>query len=967
MPQSDAGSTSPLAPLDTFVRRHVGPDRAEIDSMLGTIGAAGLAALMHETVPDGIRTASALNVGPERGEHEFLAELRAIVSQNRVMRSYIGQGYHGTVVPPVIQRNVLENPGWYTQYTPYQAEISQGRLEALFNFQTMVCDLTAMPVANCSLLDESTAAAEAMGLAYSAGRGRKRAFFVAGDCHPQTIAVLGTRASALGIELVVGDPATAEFDRGDLCGVLVQYPNTYGNVRDLSGVAERTHAVKALFCVAVDVLSLALLRPPGEFGADVVVGSTQRFGVPMGFGGPHAAFLATTERHKRQIPGRIIGLSRDRRGNPALRLALQTREQHIRREKATSNICTAQVLLAVMAAMYATYHGPDGIRRIARRVHDGALMLASALRDQGHDLGDEPFFDTLTVEPKGRTADAVLRAALDRGINLRHVDERRVGVALDETVTESDLLDLVACFSPSGAAPPITELAHAAGAELAAPHARESGILEHDVFGRYRSETELLRYLNRLQSRDLSLVQSMISLGSCTMKLNGTSEMLPVTWPEIGALHPFAPADQTAGYEELFRRLEEWLCDITGLPACSLQPNAGSQGEYAGLLVVAAYHRSRGDHSRDVCLIPASAHGTNPASAVMAGMRVVVVACDEQGNIDIGDLRAKASEHAERLAALMVTYPSTHGVFEASIRDVCAVVHEHGGQVYMDGANMNAQVGLCRPGEYGADVLHLNLHKTFCIPHGGGGPGMGPICAQTHLAPFLPGHPSRKVGGESAIGPVSAAPWGSPSILPISYVYIGLMGSEGLRHATEVAILNANYMAARLDDHYEVLYRGENGRCAHEFILDFRAFEKSAGVTVEDVAKRLMDYGFHAPTMSFPVAGTLMIEPTESETKAELDRFCDALIAIRGEIRAIEEGRMDREDNPLHNAPHTADMIASDEWTHPYSREQAAFPAAWTRDSKFWPAVARIDNVWGDRNLICACPPTESYAEAVAD
>ncbi len=960
-------SNDPLAPLDTFVRRHVGPSSAEIDAMLATIGCDSLAQLVSQTVPEDIRSSRPLEIGPPRGEHELISAFRELMSKNRVLRSYIGLGYHGTIVPPVIQRNVLENPGWYTQYTPYQAEISQGRLEALFNFQTMVADLTGLPVANSSLLDEATAAAEAMGIAFGAARGKKKGFFVAEDCHPQTIEVVKTRAAALGVSVTVGDPARVDFGDLDLCGVLVQYPNTHGNVRDLSGVGERAKSARALFCVATDLLALTLLRAPGEFGADVVLGSTQRFGVPMGYGGPHAAFLTTTDKHKRQMPGRIIGLSRDREGRPALRLALQTREQHIRREKATSNICTAQVLLAVMAAMYASYHGPDGLRAIATRVHDATAMLAAGLRTLGHNVGDEPFFDTLAVRPAGLDADAVVSAALSRGINLRKVGDDRVGVALDETVTAADLADLLTAFTPDDGTPPDVESLHStAGAGFAAPHARTSNYLQQKCFTLYHSETEMLRYLHRLQDRDLSLVQSMISLGSCTMKLNATSEMIPVTWPEVAGLHPFCPTDQAAGYTEMFRHLEEQLCDITGFAACSLQPNAGSQGEYSGLLVIRAYHEARGDTDRDVCLIPTSAHGTNPASAVMAGMRVVLVACDERGNVDVDDLRAKAAEHADRLGGLMVTYPSTHGVFEASIREVCSIVHEHGGQVYMDGANMNAQVGLSRPGEFGADVLHLNLHKTFCIPHGGGGPGMGPICVGPQLAPYLPGHPLVPTGGEQAIGAVSAAPWGSPAILPISYLYILLMGSEGLRHATEVAILNANYMATRLSEHYDVLYRGAYGRSAHEFILDFRGFEDSAHVTVEDVAKRLMDYGFHAPTMSFPVAGTLMIEPTESEGRAELDRFCEALIAIRGEISAIESGSMDSEDNPLKNAPHTVGMITAGEWTHPYSRETAAFPAPWVREHKFWPATARVDNVWGDRHLICTCPSIESYAEAVA-
>jgi glycine dehydrogenase len=935
--------------------------------MLAAVGVGSLSELVRETVPasifrDAPLALAGLPADRELGEQELLAQLRGIVGRNRICRSFLGMGYHGCLTPGVIQRNVLENPSWYTQYTPYQAEISQGRLEALLNFQTLVADLTALPVANASLLDEGTAAAEAMHLCYTLASGKKSVFFVAEDCHPQTIAVVQTRAEAIGVEVRVGDPAAVDFAAGDLCGVLIQYPATDGRVVDPSSLAERAHAAGALVVAAVDLLALTLLRPPGEFGADIAVGSAQRFGVPMGFGGPHAAFLATRDEYKRQLPGRIIGVSRDRRGKTALRMAMQTREQHIRREKATSNICTAQVLLAIMASLYAVYHGPEGLKAIARRVHALAAALGVGLRHLGYAVGREPFFDTLRVGTGERTAADLVAAAEARGINLRCLGERAVGIALDEATTAADVDELLEIFGGEKASGLSAE-ALASGADLGfpAPHGRRSAFLTHPVFNAFHTEHEMLRYIKRLEARDLSLATSMIPLGSCTMKLNATSEMVPVTWPEIGGLHPFAPASQTVGYQELFKSLESWLNEITGFAACSLQPNAGSQGEYTGLMVIRAYHHARGDRHRDVCLIPVSAHGTNPASAVMAGLKVVVVACDDGGNVDLADLRAKAEANRDRLAGLMVTYPSTHGVFEPGIRDICRIVHEHGGQVYLDGANMNAQVGLCRPGDYGADVCHLNLHKTFCIPHGGGGPGMGPICVAPHLAPFLPGHPVVPTGGAEAIGPVSAAPWGSASILPISWVYIALMGGAGLTRATETAILNANYMAARLREHYPVLYTGGHGRVAHEFILDLRPFKTTAGVEAEDVAKRLMDFSFHAPTMSFPVAGTLMIEPTESESKAELDRFCDAMIRIREEIRAIEQGTMDRQDNPLKNAPHTADDVTADAWDHPYGREQAVFPAPWVRERKFWPYVNRVDNPWGDRNLTCTCPPLEAY------
>ena len=958
-----AGSEIPasLQPTDTFVRRHLGPSGDEIRQMLDTVGAASLDALVDETVPESIRlhgrfSLSWLPDGRSLGESETLDLLRGIATKNRVFRSFLGMGYYGCLVPGVIQRNILENPGWYTQYTPYQAEISQGRLEALLNYQTMVADLTGLPMSNASLLDEGTAAAEAMHMCAASADGS--VFLVADDCHPQTIEVVKTRASALGVEVRVSNPEGFDFEGA--FGVLVQYPSTDGRIRDWSGLVERAHQAKALVVMATDLLALTMLRPPGEMGADIAVGSAQRFGVPMGYGGPHAAFLSTRDEHKRQLPGRVIGVSRDRHGRQAYRMSLQTREQHIRREKATSNICTAQVLLAIMAGMYGVYHGPEGLRAIARRVHALASVLAEALRRLGYETGGEPFFDTLRVELGGRAADDLLRAAEERGINLRKLGENTVGIALDEATRVADVDELISIFDGGeGRGFALEDLA--GKSDIPAPHARTSDFMTHPVFNRYHTEHEMLRYIKRLESRDLSMATSMISLGSCTMKLNATSEMVPVTWPELGSLHPFAPAGQTEGYRTLFRTLERWLCEITGFAACSLQPNAGSQGEYTGLMVIRAYHHARGNEGRDVCLIPLSAHGTNPASAVMAGLKVVTVNTDAHGNVDIADLRAKAGQHRDRLAALMVTYPSTHGVFESGIREICRIVHEHGGQVYLDGANMNAQVGLCRPGDYGADVCHLNLHKTFCIPHGGGGPGMGPICVAPHLEPFLPGHPVVPTGGGEAIGPVSAAPWGSASILPISWTYIAMMGADGLKAATEVAILNANYMAARLKDHYPVLYRGEKGRAAHEFILDLRPFKASAGVEAEDVAKRLMDFSFHAPTMSFPVPGTLMIEPTESESKAELDRFCDAMIAIREEIRAIEEGRIDRNDNALKNAPHTAEDVTSSDWSHPYTREQAAFPAPWVKERKFWPYVGRIDNAWGDRNLMCLCPPVESY------
>jgi glycine dehydrogenase len=951
-----------LTHTDTFVRRHVGPDEAEIRRMLDVLGYGSLDELVDATVPASIRLNRPLALGPERSEYELLQELRAMMSKNRVFRSWLGMGYHDCITPPVIQRNILENPGWYTQYTPYQAEIAQGRLEALLNFQTTVIDLTGLPIANASLLDEGTAAAEAMAMAYGISGGEaKNTFFVSALCHPQTIDVVRTRAHARGIEVVVGDHDTFDFSQ-PVFGALLQYPATDGEVIDYRPFTQRAREEGIVVVVAADLLSLVLLTPPGEWGADMCVGTTQRFGVPMGFGGPHAAFFACRDEYKRQIPGRIIGVSVDADGNPALRMALQTREQHIRREKATSNICTAQVLLAVMAGMYAVYHGPEGLRAIAERVHTLAELLAAGAERLNYRVVHGAFFDTVRIDV-GTRVGGILAAARDRGINLRGYDESSVCIALDETTSVEDVEEaLVALNRGSALGFTADELLDGVSSGLNGEFRRTSGILTHPVFNRYHSETEMLRYIRTLESRDLSLTHSMIPLGSCTMKLNATVEMIPVTWPEVSRIHPFAPPEQTAGYRELFASLERDLAEITGFDAVSLQPNAGSQGEFAGLLVIREYHQGRGEGHRNVCLIPQSAHGTNPASAVMAGMKVVVVGSTAEGNVDLDDLRRKAQAHADDLAALMITYPSTHGVFESEIREICDVVHRHGGQVYMDGANMNAQVGLCRPGDFGADVCHLNLHKTFCIPHGGGGPGMGPICVAQHLAPYLPGHPVIPVGGAEH-GSISAAPWGSPSILPISWIYIHLMGAEGLTHATRVAILNANYVAKRLEEHYPVLYRGASGTVAHECIVDMRQLRGSAGVEVEDVAKRLMDYGFHAPTVSFPVAGTMMIEPTESEALGELDRFIEAMVMIREEIREIEAGIADRRDNLLKNAPHTAAAVTADAWTHAYGRERAAFPVGWVRERKFWPAVARVNNAAGDRNLVCSCPPVDMYAQ----
>ncbi|MFZ5470643.1 MAG: aminomethyl-transferring glycine dehydrogenase [Myxococcota bacterium] len=948
---------------DTFPRRHLGPEAREIAEMLRALDCRSLDELVESAVPARIRTQRPLQLPKAVGEHELLEELESIAHKNQVFRSFIGMGYHDTIVPGVIRRNILENPGWYTQYTPYQAEISQGRLEALLNFQTMISDLTGLEIANASLLDEGTAAAEAMAMVHAIkGSAMGNVFFVSHECHPQTIDVVRTRARPLGWEVIVGDHRTFDFKR-QVFGVLVQYPATDGSLHDYRGFFEKAHAHGALTVVAADPLALTVLTPPGELGADVAVGSMQRFGVPMGYGGPHAAYFATRSQHARHMPGRIIGVTEDARGKMALRMALQTREQHIRREKATSNICTAQVLLAVMAGMYAVYHGPQGLKAIALRVHGLASALALGLTRLGYAPKHGQFFDTLRVETTRERADQLVAAAAARRMNFRRLDETALGLALDETTSAADLENVLAVFA-GGRAMDVTlqKLAQDAGENLPAGLRRTSAFLTHPVFNKYHSETEMLRYIRMLESRDLSLTHSMIPLGSCTMKLNATTEMLPVTWPQFGRLHPFAPRAQAAGYEIIFKQLEAMLADITGFAAVSLQPNAGSQGEYTGLLVIRAYHESRGQAHRDVVLIPQSAHGTNPASAVMAGYQVVVVKTDAAGNIDVGDLKGKAAEHKEKLAALMVTYPSTHGVFEEEIKEICDVVHAHGGQVYMDGANMNAQVGLIRPGEIGADVCHLNLHKTFCIPHGGGGPGMGPIGVAPHLAAFLPRHPVVATGGEKGIGAVSAAPWGSASILLISWVYIRLMGAEGLKRATEVAILNANYVARRLEAQFPVLYKGKKGRVAHECILDVRHLKKTAGVEVEDVAKRLMDYGYHAPTISFPVSGTVMIEPTESESLAELDRFIEAMTSIRAEIREIEEGKVSRENNLLKNAPHTADVVTADEWSRPYARSRAAFPTEHTRRYKFWPSVARVNNVLGDRRLVCACPPIEAYA-----
>jgi glycine dehydrogenase len=960
--------------IDSFAHRHIGPNKEARAAMLSELGFENLDELIDATVPQNIRLDRPLNLPVAKSEAEALSELRELAKKNTVARSYIGAGYSDSITPPVIQRNILENPGWYTAYTPYQAEIAQGRLEALLNFQTMITDLTALDIANASLLDEGTAAAEAMTLCRATVGGRST-FFVADNCHPQTIEIVHTRAKPLGVKVVIGDFSSFKFD-DTVFGALVQYPATDGAIYDYESFAKAAHDAGSLLVVAADILALTLLKPPGEFGADVAVGSTQRFGVPLGFGGPHAAYFATRDAYKRHMAGRLVGVSHDATGRPGYRLAMQTREQHIRRDKATSNICTAQVLLAVIASMYAVYHGPRGLRAIAQQVHGLTNQLADSLRSAGMKIAHDYFFDTLRIE--FADPDAVVARAAKSGINLRRLDEHAIGISLDETTTEEDVARLCEVFRNIGFQPVRpADLQSADRNEEAAGYNpagrtgwkpmfhRTSNFLTHPVFNTHHTETEMLRYLRKLESRDLSLTTSMIPLGSCTMKLNATAEMFPISWPEFARLHPFAPDDQTVGYREMCDQLATWLSELTGFAAVALQPNAGSQGEYAGLLAIREYHASRGQAARNICLIPTSAHGTNPASAVMAGFKVVPVACLKDGDIDLADLRAKADTHKDDLAALMVTYPSTHGVFETTIREICDIVHSHGGQVYMDGANMNAQVGLCRPGDFGADVCHLNLHKTFCIPHGGGGPGVGPIGVAKHLVPFLPALSSienRKSKIENGVGPVTAAPYGSASILTISWMYIRMMGGEGLTEATKIAILNANYIAKRLDGYFPVLFKGKRGRVAHECIVDCRQW-KSGGVEVEDVAKRLMDYGFHAPTVSFPVAGTLMIEPTESESKGELDRFCDAMIAIHGEIEAVVSGKADKKNNLLKNAPHTAEQVISDKWDRPYSREQAAYPAPWTREHKFWPAVSRIDSVYGDRNLFCTCPPMDESAE----
>lgn len=956
---------------DHFERRHIGPDEQQTSEMLKLIGCESLDQLIDETIPAHIRLKKPMKIGAPLTEQEILAELKKIASKNKVFKSYIGLGYYDTLTPGVILRNIMENPGWYTQYTPYQAEIAQGRLEALLNYQTMVMDLTGMEIANASLLDEGTAAAEAMHMFHALHTDDKRnKLFISRECLPQTIDILITRAEPLGIELVIGDHKdhvlTEEF-----FGAVIQYPSADGAIYDYAAFTANAHAKGVYVCACADILSLTLLTPPGEWGADCVVGSSQRFGVPMGYGGPHAAYFATKDEFKRQMPGRIIGVSIDAQGNRALRMALQTREQHIRREKATSNICTAQVLLSIMASMYGVYHGPKGLKSIAEKTHGLAKTLEKGLDKLGLKQLNAHYFDTLKVELGDATLlERVKKEALSAKVNLRYINETQIGISVDETTTLNDIALLIRVFEKATnhtETMVVSELSENLFITWPDQLRRSSSYMTHDVFNNYHSEHEMLRYIKALESKDLSLCQSMISLGSCTMKLNATVEMVPVTWPEFGALHPFAPVEQAKGYSQIVDELSRQLKEVTGFAGISLQPNAGAQGEYAGLLVIREYFRNKGEAHRNIALIPASAHGTNPASAVMAGMEVVVTKTDERGNIDVADLKAKAEQYQDRLACLMVTYPSTHGVFEETIKDICKLIHKHGGQVYMDGANMNAQVGLTSPAAIGADVCHLNLHKTFCIPHGGGGPGMGPIGVAKHLVPFLPGHALVKTGGDKAIHAVSAAPYGSASILLISYTYIKLMGTKGLEDATKYAILNANYIASRLEGHYNILYKGSKGRCAHEMILDTRGFKYSAGVEVEDIAKRLMDYGFHAPTVSFPVAGTVMIEPTESEAKPELDRFCEAMIAIRKEIAELEQGMADKTDNVLKNAPHTAAEVAGDEWSHAYSREKAAFPAQWVRQNKFWPSVGRVNNTYGDRNLVCSCISIEEYQTATAN
>ena len=926
-----------------FSHRHIGPNDHEINEMLSFLGYESIDELILKTIPDNILLKDKLDIGDGLSEHEFLKTIKPVASKNKIVKSFIGMGYYGTITPPVILRNILENPGWYTAYTPYQAEISQGRLEALLNFQTMVTDMTGLEIANASLLDEATAAAEAMVLMYRSSKNGDQ-FFVADDCHPQTIDVLKTRAEPIGIQLIIDSPNKFNFT-DQAFGYLIQCPTTDGKVFDYRVICDKAHQVGAFVAVATDLLSLAIIPEPGSFDADIAIGNSQRFGVPLGFGGPHAAFLAAKENFKRKMPGRIIGLSKDSHDNQALRMALQTREQHIRRDKATSNICTAQVLLSVIAGMYAVYHGPKGIYEIAHSVHSNARKLATALTNGGYKIVHDQFFDTIRISLNGKNLE------LEKAeMNFRKFDNGDIGIAIDETITHSDIAKIIKIFGVN----------FKSKSEYKLSSSRNTQYLLHEVFNSYHSETEMMRYLKKLESKDLSLNTSMISLGSCTMKLNAAAEMMPISWPEFNTIHPFAPKDQTRGYYQLFESLSKWLVDITGLHSCSLQPNSGAQGEYAGLMVIRAYHRDKGDNNRTVCLIPESAHGTNPASAVMAGMDVVVIKCDESGNIDVQDLKEKSIANKSNLSALMITYPSTHGVFEESVSEICDIIHSNGGQVYLDGANLNAMVGLSRLGEFGADVCHINLHKTFAIPHGGGGPGMGPICVGEHLSPYLPGHPVLSNDSKS-ISAISAAPFGSAGILPISWGYISMLGNEGVKKASQIAILNANYMAKRLENDYKVLFRGINGTSAHEFIIDLRGLKNDTGISDEDIAKRLIDYGFHAPTMSWPVPGTLMIEPTESESKKELDRFCDAMVSIKKEIDDVVNGKFDPEDNPLKNAPHTALSIMNDNWNHKYSREIAAYPAAWLKDYKYWPSVGRVDNAFGDRNLICTCPPIDDY------
>jgi len=944
---------------DHFADRHIGPSEEEITSMLNALGLESLDGLIDKVVPRSIRRTDSMAIDEALTEHESLAAMKAMAGKNKMLKSCIGLGFYNTLTPPVIQRNILENPAWYTAYTPYQAEISQGRMEAMLNYQTMVGDLTGLELANASLLDEATACAEAMALCHRMSKSKSNRFFVADDCHPQNIAVVRTRAEAMGLDVQVGNPLT-DLDGAEVFGVLLQYPSTTGEVVDYSALCEAVHAQQALISVATDLLALTLLRPPGEFGADVAIGNSQRFGVPLGYGGPHAAFMATRDAFKRSMPGRLIGLSIDSQGNPAYRLALQTREQHIRREKATSNICTAQALLAVMASMYAAWHGPQGLSNIARRVQRLTLVLAQGLRQAGIEVINQNCFGTITLSsPAG--ADGMMQAALDQGYNLFRRNDNEVSIALDETTTAQDVSALLSAL---GAGQDVDIDALDADIDVTYPEnlGRQSAFLEHPVFNSHHSETEMMRYMRFLADKDLALDRAMIPLGSCTMKLNAAAELMPVSWPGFGGLHPYVPLDQAEGYREMIEQLEQRLCAATGYDAVSLQPNSGAQGEYAGLLAIRGYHRSRGEGHRNICLIPASAHGTNPASAQMAGMQVVVVGTTDAGEVDIEDLKAKLEKHSTNIAAIMITYPSTHGVFEETVVEVCRLVHEHGGQVYIDGANMNAMVGVCSPGKFGGDVSHLNLHKTFAIPHGGGGPGIGPVAVVEHLKPFLPGYAILKNGPEH-VGPVSAAPWGSAGILPISWSYIAMMGREGLLKATQVAILNANYMANRLKDYFPILYSDGNGMVAHECIIDLREIKEQTGISVDDVAKRLIDYGFHAPTMSFPVPGTLMIEPTESESKFEVDRFCDAMIAIKSEIDMVASGELDSEDNPLKNAPHTALEVTADDWKHAYSRQLAAYPVESLRTVKYWSPVGRVDNVYGDRNLVCACPPMSVYEQ----